>query len=264
MTPLTSGQGRSPLPSLAPPFPGNLRLPMNLVLFEPAEIGPALPGTDPRVRHVQEVLRLAAGDPFDAGLVNVSRGKASLHPLGQGAFRVDYTPGIPLPPRPSLRLMIGLPRPQTARDILRDATTLGATQLHFVLTERSDRNYASSTLWSSGEWRRHVLAGAAQAFDPRIPDVRWATPLDDVPPVVGDSAWALDAYEATVPLAAGNLAPEQAVVLAIGPERGWGPADRAMLRDRGFILAALDLPVLRVETAVVAALTLVAAARARA
>jgi 16S rRNA (uracil1498-N3)-methyltransferase len=177
---------------------------------------------------------------------------------------VNYTPGIPLPPRPSLRLMIGLPRPQTARDILRDATTLGATQLHFVLTERSDRNYASSTLWSSGEWRRHVLAGAAQAFDPRIPDVYWATPLDDVPPIPGASAWALDAYEATVSLAAGNLAPEQPVVLAIGPERGWGPADRAMLRDRGFTLAALDLPVLRVETAVVAALTLVAAARARA
>jgi RsmE family RNA methyltransferase len=48
-------------------------------------------------------------------------------------------------------------------------------------------------------------------------------------------------------------------VLALGPERGWGPADRAALRAHGFTLVHLGPRVLRSETAVVAALTLVRA-----
>jgi RsmE family RNA methyltransferase len=48
-------------------------------------------------------------------------------------------------------------------------------------------------------------------------------------------------------------------VLALGPERGWGPADRAALRAYGFTLVHLGPRVLRSETAVIAALTLVRA-----
>jgi RsmE family RNA methyltransferase len=52
---------------------------------------------------------------------------------------------------------------------------------------------------------------------------------------------------------------ETPVVLALGPERGWGPADRAALRAHGFTLVHLGTRVLRSETAVIAALTLVRA-----
>jgi len=98
-------------------------------------------------------------------------------------------------------LLIGLPRPQTARDLLRDATTLGATELHFIATKRADPNYASSTLWTSGEWRRHCLKGAAQAFETRIPKVTWthnlASALASLEPSI---RIALDNYEASQPL----------------------------------------------------------------
>lgn len=239
---------------------------MNLVLFEPEELEHPLPLSDRRVRHVQEVLRRRPGEPFDAGIVQQGRGKAILDGPAADQVRVHYTPGPPLPPRPPLQVIIGLARPQTARDVLRDATTLGATALRFVFTERSDRNYALSTLWSGDEWRRHVIAGASQAFDPRIPDVSWGGSLAD--PAAGGTpgacAWALDPYEATVALGGQVVERTQPVVLAIGPERGWSTADRTVLRAQGFALATLDLPVLRQETAVVAALTLVAAARARA
>ena len=58
-------------------------------------------------------------------------------------------------------------------------------------------------------------------------------------------------------LSACALAPARPVVLALGPERGWGPADRAALRAHGFTLVHLGPRVLRSETAVVSALTLV-------
>ena len=165
------------------------------------------------------------------------------------------------PPDP-LTLLIGLPRPQTARDILRDATTLGVGAIHFVRTMRSDPNYASSSLWTSGEWRRHLIAGAEQAFDTRIPMVTWtqtlAQALTTLP--TGAPRLALDNYEGSAPLAGGHPANDHApMTLAIGPERGWAAEDRDTLRAAGFTLVHLGSRVLRTETAMVAALAILRA-----
>jgi len=51
--------------------------------------------------------------------------------------------------------------------------------------------------------------------------------------------------------------PPAAVVLALGPERGWSPAERDLLRSEGFALAHLGPRVLRAETAAVAAVAIV-------
>ncbi len=241
---------------------------MNLVLFETAEITAPLPVSDLRARHILDVLRRREGDSFDAGVVNGPRGKATLAARSDDTLTLAFAWDPPLPPLPPTTLLVGLPRPQTARDILRDATTLGATRIHFVATERADTNYATSTLWTSGEWRRHCLAGAAQAFDTRIPEVTWthslASALATLPPLSTPPAaftrLALDNYEATAALRAEIPNPKSQIlngmVLALGPERGWGPSDRAALRQNGFTLAHLGPRILRVETAVVAALAI--------
>jgi len=235
---------------------------MNLVLFESAELSAPLPRTDPRAAHILDVLRRREGDTFDAGVVNGPLGKATLVSVGPATLGLDFAWSPPPAPLPPTTLLIGLPRPQTARDILRDATTLGATQIHFVATERADRNYATSTLWTSGEWRRHCLTGAAQAFDTRIPEVTWthtlASALAMLPSEASakESRLALDNYEASAPLQKCHLIGDTSLVLALGPERGWGPTDREALRAAGFTLAHLGTRVLRVETAVVAALAI--------
>jgi len=238
---------------------------MNLVLFEPDEIASPLPRTDPRARHVLDVLRRAPGDTFDAGIVNGPLGKATLTGITDTGLTLAFTPTNEPPAPPAVTLIIGLPRPQTVRDILRDATTLGATRIHFVVTERADPNYATSTLWTSGEWRRHCLTGAAQAFDTRIPEVTWThtltSALATLPPAC--TRLALDNYEATAPLRVCHLIGDKysgsaagCLVLGFGPERGWGPVDRKVLCAAGFTLAHLGTRVLRVETAVVAALAI--------
>ena len=234
---------------------------MNLILFEPDEIARPLPRRDARARHVLEVLQRRVGDTFDAGLVNGPRGKATLAAIADDALTLTFAWGEPPPPLAPITLVVGLPRPQTARDILRDATSMGTAAIHFVRTEKSDPAYARSTLWSSGEWRRHAMIGAAQAFDTRLPNVTWdralAALLETLPAAGGRLA--LDVYEASTPLADISFSPGDAPVIAIGPERGWGPADRALLRAHGFALVHLGARVLRGETAVIAALTLVRA-----
>ena len=237
---------------------------MNLIIFDHAETAQPLPRADPRARHLLEVLRRGVGDTFDAGLVNGPHGKGTLVAVGTDALTLTFAwnPEPPPPPDP-ITLIVGLPRPQTARDILRDAPTLGVAEIHFVATEKSERNYAASTLWSSDEWRRHVLTGAAQAFDTRIPKVTWHQTLAGVLAGLPEhgARFALDNYEGGVALGKCHLLRDTVVRLAIGPERGWGAEDRDLLRSRGFTLAHLGLRPLRTESAVVAGLAVVKTVR---
>ena len=151
---------------------------------------------------------------------------------------------------------------------MRDATTLGATSLHFVSTTRTDPNYSASSLWCSGEWRRQILVGAAQAFATHVPAVSWTQSLDEAVTASvssSDKIVALDNYEAVAPLARLGLPnSDDPVTLLIGPERGWGAADRALFVFHQISLLGLGERVLRTETATTVALALINAARIRA
>ncbi|KXU35691.1 hypothetical protein AXK12_04815 [Cephaloticoccus capnophilus] len=258
---------------------------MNLVLFQPEEIARALPRGDARAEHILGVLRRRVGDSLDVGLANGPRGKATLLSITASAldFAFSWEPAPPPQPPPTT-LIIGLPRPQTARKILQDSAALGTRALHFVRCERSEASYADSRLWSSGEWQRHLEAGAAQAFCTHIPQVSHGHTLAEVireftlptetattPPKTGSAPRphgvkrsvrvALDNYEASAALSSIALEADTPLIVALGPERGWSGSERDTLRDAGFTLAHLGPRVLRLETAVTASIAITAAAR---
>ncbi|MDB6126594.1 MAG: rRNA methyltransferase [Verrucomicrobia bacterium] len=232
---------------------------VNLILFESEDATMELPRSDPRAVHLLEVLRRKVGDVFDAGVINGPRGKGTLQAIVADSLSLAFTWGATPPLLDPITLVIGLPRPQTARDILRDATALGVSALHFVVTEKGERNYAQSTLWSSGEWRRHLIDGAQQAFDTRVPEVTHGRDLAEVVATLPEnsSRLALDNYEAAESLGVCHLLNDKPVVLALGAERGWGAGDRRVLREAGFQLVHLGTRVLRTETATTAAVVLV-------
>ncbi len=240
---------------------------VNLILFEPAEAALPLPRTDPRAVHLLDVLRRRPGDMFDAGLVNGPRGKGTLMRVGEQALELSFVWGPAPRPLEPLTLLLGLPRPQTARKILHEAAALGVARMEFFVSEKGEGGYARSTLWSTGEWRRHLLAGVAQAFDTRLPEVEagvtLVAALERLP--AAGCRLALDNYEAARELGPATIGPGYndgpAVTLALGPERGWSAAERNLLRAQGFTLVHLGSRVLRLETAVVAAVTLVRSAR---
>jgi 16S rRNA (uracil1498-N3)-methyltransferase len=233
---------------------------VNLVLFEPQEINTPLSRTDRRAKHLLEVLRRQVGDTFDAGVMNGARGKATITAITPEALTLSFAPTVASSSPSPITLLVGLPRPQTARDILRDATTLGVGAIHFIRTEKAEASYAQSTLWSSGEWRRYAIAGAEQAFDTRMPEITVGRTLAEVLSSLGASTRiALDNYESSQPLSAHAFATNSPVTLAVGAERGWSPSERDALRAQGFLLAHLGARVLRTETAVVATLSIVRA-----
>ncbi len=208
-----------------------------------------------------DILRLQPGATFEAGLINGPKGVATIHDISSESLTLTFDWGALPPPLLAIRLIMGLPRPQTARDVLREGASLGVQSIDFVPTEKSDPGYSRSSLWRTNQWEELLLAGAAQANSTRIPTVSQGNSL--VATVAGLSAGgsriALDNYESTAALAKIALSPRLPVVLAIGAERGWSPGERDHLRSHGFELANLGPRILRTETACIAAITLLKA-----
>jgi 16S rRNA (uracil1498-N3)-methyltransferase len=235
---------------------GPERRTVNLILFEPGEIGRPLSPSDPRAVHIAEVLRRREGGLFDAGIVDGPLGKGTVVSMGAEGVAFRFERASDPPPADPIHLVIALPRPQTARKILNEAASLGVSSIRFFQSEKGEPGYASSTLWKTPEWRRHLMDGAAQAFDTRIPEVLHARSLGDSLAALpsGCLRIALDNYEAPLRMPPTGVATPLA--LAFGPERGWSAAERTLLRAGGFSLAHLGSRVLRTETAVVAAVAI--------
>jgi 16S rRNA (uracil1498-N3)-methyltransferase len=239
---------------------------VNIVLFETAAEAARLAPGDPRAIHIREVLRMRPGDKLFVGVVNGPRGHATIAADGPTGLLLNVSwEEKTESPRP-FWVLAGLPRPQTARDLLREAATFGVTALHFFAADKGEPAYAKSSLWRSGEWARRLREGATQAFATTVPEVVRHGSLREALEKLGSLApagaarLALDVYEAGAPLS--TLAPANGpVVLALGAERGWSPAERDSLRAAGFALAHLGTRVLRSETALVAGLSVLLARR---
>jgi RsmE family RNA methyltransferase len=249
---------------------------LNIVLFETAEVNQPLPLSDRRAEHILTVLKRAAGDRFDAGVINGPRGKGHVAAITASALHWTFEaesragearPEIALHPGllhsdslPPIELWIGLPRPQTARKILQEATALGVSALRFFVSSKAEAGYAQSTLWTSGEWRRHALAGAEQSFTTRLPEIEFNVELiATLRAHPHPTLLALDNYEASQRLAALETPLQPPVAIAVGSERGWSGAERDLLRAAGAQLVHLGARVLRTETACISALMLVQA-----
>ena len=236
---------------------------MNIILFSPSEVELPLPRRDARARHILTVLRRQPGDRFDAGLIDGPRGQGTLVEVGREELHLAFVWGAPPPDLPPLRFLLGLPRPQTARDLLREGTALGVATMDFVRTERAEASYAHSSLWAGEEWRELLVAGAAQAFCTRLPAVRHGHSLREAVAAIPGryTRLALDNYEAASALANLGLPDSAGVVLALGAERGWSDAERTLLRQSEFQFVHLGPRVLRMETAAISAVSLVKAKR---
>ena len=229
---------------------------MNVVLFDHDRVTQDLPLSDARARHLRDVLRCGPGMQFKAGVVNGVSGTGTVVAVEQDRVRVALCWNSEPVVLPDITLIVGLPRPPSARKILYQCTAIGCRTIHFVHTGLSDRNYARSKLWRDGEWRRHLLDGAQQSAATTMPEVTCGTALRGVLECVdtGATALALDPDSGTRYLGAAEV--RTPLVLAVGPERGWSADDRALLARHHFARCTLGTRILRVETACVAALAI--------
>jgi 16S rRNA (uracil1498-N3)-methyltransferase len=161
---------------------------------------------------------------------------------------------------PDLDLVIALVKRARLETIVEKAAELGARRVRLVITERTNADHTNVA-------RLQAIAAEAAEQTGRM-DVPEIVAPEKLEPMLGgwDSARALlfcdEAGDAQPVLAALRGADPRPWAILIGPEGGFSPAERTLLRNLPYATpATLGPRILRADTAAISALTLWQAAQ---
>lgn len=244
---------------------------MNLILFEDSFEQINLSADDPRTRHILSVLKIELGGVFYVGFINGDRALAKIETIDKdGSITLSIVERMASPPCLPVDLLIGMPRPHTAKRVLFEAACLGVRQIHFFQSDHTEPSYMKSRLWQEGNYKERLLLGAEQSFTTHLPEVFVHSNLEDALTEMNSKKdrfiqIALDNYEAKLGLGdalkfgiQGRQLKVPHIFLALGSERGWSDSERALLSKQKWEFAHLGNRVLRLEMAVVSAVAITA------
>ncbi len=168
---------------------------------------------------------------------------------------IDSVEQAPLP-KPRVTLLQSIPKGKTMDLILRMATEIGAARVQPVLTDQGDVQIKGERLLSKMEkWRVTMIEACKQCGLSYLPELAAPVSVSDWlqrhAADQGSLRVVASLEEGSRPLrevleAAGSL---DEVVVAVGPEGDFTPAEYAALREAGFQSVRLGSNVLRSETA---------------
>ena len=237
---------------------------MNLIILsENDRDGDLFTLSDERAEHIRTVLKLNVGDTFEVGLVNGSSGFALVESVSEAGIELkldrmsDYRE-----PSPHIDLIIALPRPQTLKKVLWIAGSMGVRRLHLIRANRVEKSYYDSPLLEPENYERFLVDGMSQGKQTRLPEVqihkRFKPFFEDFLPAHEDQenlgVKLLCDMENKESLGQFINTKTEKLMIAVGPEGGWVPFETELMVSSGFQPFSLGRWVLRVESAVTAAL----------
>jgi RsmE family RNA methyltransferase len=201
-------------------------------------------------RHVHEVLQAKTGDTVRVGKLGGAVGSAEVLRCEPERVLLRVRLESPPPPRPGVDVLLAVPRPKALRRLLASSAALGVDRLLLLNAARVERSYFSSPVLTPSRTARALRDGLEQARDTHAPEVhvfeRFRPFVEDrLDGLLGPTTRLLldPAEEAFAP----EVAPEVRVALAIGPEGGWVPFERELLKAQGFAPVSFGPRALRVE-----------------
>jgi RsmE family RNA methyltransferase len=234
---------------------------MNLLLLAPEECGSGDIELDGRrARHLLDVLAVAPGRVLRAGIAGGALGHAEVVAATDHTVTVRFVATAAATRPLAIDLVVAMPRPKAAARILQLAATFAVRSLAFTRAWKVDKSYLDSTRISDREIHENLVLGCEQGESTYLPRVtrfaRFMDMLQAIPLPTGAATLGIVAH------ARGGVAVEHAVTpgedrpvtIAIGPEGGWIDREITSFSDLGFSVVQLGGPILRVESAVVAAL----------
>jgi 16S rRNA (uracil1498-N3)-methyltransferase len=207
-------------------------------------------------RHVR-VLRLRPGDRIELFDGRGNAAAAYIESLGEHVVCVAEPPTRTARCGARVVLILGLPKGSKLDDCVRMATELGVDEIALMRTERSVPRWDTDKARARIDRLARIAAeAAAQSERSDVPVVHLPRPcgalLDTIPP---DARGLVFGARATSALELHGT-PEQ-VWCAVGPEGGFSDHELASFEAAGFSRVSLGPTILRVDTAVAAALAVV-------
>lgn len=245
-----------------------------LMIDQPLTAGAAVQLDEAQARHVGTVLRLDAGKALRIFNARDGEWRARVVEKTKRGMRIEIDTLVRAPrATPDLDLLFAPVKRHATDLIIEKATELGVRRIRPVVTQRTIVETVRLDRWQS---IAREAAEQTERFD--VPDLAAPLPLvkaldgwDAARPLIyadeaGDTAdapWGGDSGRAQPMLAALRQASPLGGMLAllIGPEGGFAPEERRLLRGLPYVIpVSLGPRILRAETAVIAALSVIQAA----
>ncbi|HEY4239950.1 MAG TPA: RsmE family RNA methyltransferase [Kofleriaceae bacterium] len=219
---------------------------MNLLLLEPGEVRV----TGRRAQHLREVIGAKVGSTVRAGVIGGEIGIARVTADDGEAIELALELGGAAPEGMHVELVLAMPRPKVLARVLEAVASFGVETVRLTNAWRVDKSYLKSPRLEREAIDEALRLGAEQGATTRLPQVTVHARLMEL----FDRAWPqptkLIAHPGAPPLARVG----GPCVLAIGPEGGWIEREVETFVARGFAPVSIGAPILRVETAIAAAL----------
>jgi 16S rRNA (uracil1498-N3)-methyltransferase len=223
---------------------------------------PAIGGDD--ARHIVQVLRLSAGDII--GLFDGSGVECEARIVSTANRRVTVSvirrscPSSESPVK--ITVVQGLLKDKKMDGLIRQLSEMGATRFLPLRARRSvpvpDIQRLSGRIT---RWEKIAIEAAKQCGRSRILQITEPLSLDEVLALCSQDDLKLVFWEKErQPLGRIALDPARSIqklIILLGPEGGWDPAEVEQARACGFVTIGMGPRILRAETAAVAACALV-------
>jgi RsmE family RNA methyltransferase len=237
---------------------------VNLILLEPDEVSDTGDVTlsGPRAAHMLNVLRVAPGHQVRVGILDGPRGTAAVQSVDSETIALRCTLESGIPPRPTIDLLLAVPRPKVMRRLWAQIAALGVGRVILTNAEKVERNYFDTHMLEPDTYRPLLIEGLQQARDTRLPSVsihrRFRVLIEDELDRLNGPALRIVADpSAATPLR--DVVPgsqESRILLAIGPEGGWNAFELGLLAAHGFQSVGMGQRTLRTDTACIALLAI--------
>ncbi len=215
--------------------------------------------TGESAQHLTRVLRVEAGQTFEI-TDNNRVWLATVESTRRDLVRFDVAEELdPGPPAPNVILYLALIKFDRFEWAVEKATELGVTRIVPVAATRSDRGLFEGGQKRVERWRRIAHEASEQSRRLRIPEIDAPAKMAQA---MKDSSthrfWCDERPGAPALLDAFRPVADDSTALLIGPEGGWTDPEREQFTTAGWQGVSLGPLVLRAETAVCAALAVIA------
>lgn len=213
--------------------------------------------TGRRYNHISEVLKSSVGDELSVGVIGGKIGIGRVIKIDDKSVEIEASLYKDPPGPVRGALILAMPRPIVFNRILGHITALGIKKIILIHSKRVEKSYWKSPVLKEENIKARLVLGLEQAKDTIMPQVlcrmRFKTFVEDELPAIIKGTSAFVAH----PEGALSLLPscvKGAFTLVIGPEGGFLPDEVSTFKRSGCKCVNLGDRILRVETAVVAAL----------
>jgi 16S rRNA (uracil1498-N3)-methyltransferase len=212
--------------------------------------------------HLIKVLRARVGQEFEivtGGVVHLGRILTIHDHEVEFALGEEVPAASPLP----VTLAIAIFKFDRMEWAIEKGTELGVSRIVPLIARRTDPHLAEAAVKRVQRWQRIAREASEQSRRISPPEITQPTKLNDVILIAGDTRVVLAESETQLTLKKAIHDRQGDLVLAVGPEGGWTNDEVRSFANAGWISASVGETILRVETAAIVGIAIVASELSR-